>query len=98
MGGGRREGVRVGQRQGAGVREPRSGGRWRCCRGLIIGRQVGDAGGRRGTGQGEGWVRRRVIRWQEPHEVKAAGVEARVAPGSHHQDLLGVVVQGGDAG
>lgn len=56
--------------------------------------------GRRGTGHGEGWVRGGVIRsrWQEPHKVEAAGVEARVTPRCHHQDLLGVVVQGGDAG
>lgn len=38
-----------------------------------------------------------VIRRQEPHEVEAAGVEARVPPRPHHQDPLGVVVEGGDA-
>lgn len=83
-----------------GVREPRSGGRQRCRRGLVVRRQVGDPGGRRGTGQGDGRVRRGVIRsrGQEPREVKAAGVEARGASGSHHQDFLGVVVEGGDAG
>lgn len=61
---------------------------------------MGDPGRRRRTGQGDGRVRRRVIRsgWHEPQELKAAAVEARVAPGSHHQDLLGVVVESGDAG
>lgn len=59
---------------------------------------MGDPGGRRGTGQGDGWVCRGVVRRQEPRKGKAAGVEARVASGSHHQDLLGVVVQSGDAG
>lgn len=59
---------------------------------------MGDPGGRRGTGQGDGWVCRGVIRRQEPHEVKAAGVEAGGTSGSHHQDLLGVVVQSGDTG
>lgn len=97
VGWGRRErvGVWEGGRQGVGVREPRHGGRQRCRRGLVVGGQVGDPRGGRGTGQGGGRV---VIRWQEPHEVKAAGVEAGGAPGSHHQDLLGVVVEGGDAG
>ena len=57
-----------------------------------------DPGGRRGTSKSDGWVRWGVIRWKEPHKVEAAGVEARGAPGSHHQDLLGVVVQSGDAG
>lgn len=59
---------------------------------------MGYPGGRRGASHGEGWVRGSVIRWQEPHEVEAAGVEARETPWSHHQDLLGVVVQGGDTG
>lgn len=53
---------------------------------------------RQGAGEVGGWVWWRVIRsgWQESHEVKAAGVEAGDAPGPHHQDLFGVVVQGGD--
>lgn len=82
------------------MREPRSrsGARQRCHQGLVVGRQVGYPGGRRGAGSGEGRVCGSVIRWQEPHEVEAAGVEARVTPRSHHQDLLGVVVQGGDTG
>lgn len=37
-------------------------------------------------------------RWQQPHKVEAAAVEVRVAPRLHHQDSLGVVVEGGDAG
>lgn len=35
--------------------------------------------------------------WQQPHKVEAAGVEVGVAPRLHHQDSLGVVVEGGDA-
>lgn len=35
--------------------------------------------------------------WQQPHKVKAAGVEVGVAPRLHHQDSFGVVVEGGDA-
>lgn len=59
---------------------------------------MGEPWGRRGTGQGDGGVPGGVIRRQEPHEVKAAGVEAGDTSGAHHQDLLGVVVQGGDTG
>lgn len=57
---------------------------------------MGDPRGRRGTGQGHGGVGRGVVWswWQEP--VKTAGVEAGATPGSHHQDLLGVVVKSGD--
>lgn len=36
--------------------------------------------------------------WQQPHEVEAAGVEVGAAPRLHHQESLGVVVEGGDAG
>lgn len=80
------------------MREPQRGGRQRCRQGLVVGRQVRYSRGRRGTGHGGGWVCRGVIRsrWQEPHEVEAAGVKARVMPRPHHQDLLGVVVQSGD--
>lgn len=74
------------------VRQPLRGRRR-----LEVGRQVGDAGGGRGTG---GWVRGGRVRswWQQPHQVEAAGVEVGVAPRLHHQDSLGVVVEGGDAG
>lgn len=67
----------------------RGRGRWR----LEVRGQVGDAGGRLGTGGG-------VVRnWrQQPHKVEAAGVEVGVAPRLHHQESLGVVVEGGDAG
>lgn len=59
---------------------------------------MGDVWGGLWTGQGDGWVWGGVIRsrWQEPHEVKAAAVEARVTPGSHHQHPLCVVVQSRD--
>lgn len=82
------------------MREPQRGGLQRRRQGLVVGRQVGYPWGRHGTGHGGGWVCRGVIRSrrQEPHEVEAAGVEAQVMPGSHHQDLLGVVVQCGDTG
>jgi len=66
---GRREGVVAGEGQGAGV--------------LVVGRQVGDPGGRRGPGR-----RRRGARRQE----------AGAGPRRRHQHLLGVVVEGGDAG
>lgn len=36
--------------------------------------------------------------WQQPYKVEAAGVEVAVAPRLRHQDSLGVVVKGGDAG
>lgn len=64
---------------------------------LEVGRQVGDAGGRRGTDR---CVPRGVVRnwWQQPYKVEAAGVEVGVAPWPHHQDSLGVVVEGGDTG
>lgn len=90
VGRGRREGVRVSQGKRVGVGEPRRSGRRR----LVVWRQVGDHGGRRRGGQGDGQVWGGVVgsRWQEAHEVKAAGVEAGATPGPHHQDLLGVVV------
>lgn len=59
---------------------------------------MGDPGWRWGTGQGHGGVGRGVVRSRRQEPVKAAGVEAGAAPGSHHQDLLGVVVERGDAG
>lgn len=100
---GRREGVRVCEGKRVGVREPRRGG-WRGCRWrLVVGGEMGDHwGGRRGrwgVRQGNGQVWGGVVGsgWQESHKVKAAGVEVRGTPGSAHQDLLGVVVQGGDA-
>lgn len=64
---------------------------------LEVGRQVGDAGRGRWTGRR---VRRGVVRhgWQQPLKVEAAGVELRGAPRPHHQDCLGVVVEGGNAG
>lgn len=86
-GGGGGEGVR----ERLAVCRPLGGGRR-----LEVGRQVGDAGGRRGT---DCCVPRGVVRnrWQQPHKVEAAGVEVGVAPRPHHQDSLGVVVEGGDA-
>lgn len=79
-------------RERLGVCRPLGGGRR-----LEVGRQVGDAGGRGGT---DGGVRGGVVRnwWQQPYKVEAAGVEVGVAPRPHHQDSLGVVVEGGDAG
>ena len=61
---------------------------------------MGDPRGRQGIGQVDAWVWRGIVGsgWHEPHKVKAAGVEARVTPGFHHQDLLGVVVESGDTG
>lgn len=58
---------------------------------------MGDKGRRRGAGR---WVSGGVVRdrWQQPHKVEAAAVEVGVAPRLHHQDSLGVVVEGGDAG
>lgn len=95
VGCGKREGVRMSKRKRLGVCEPRRRARWRGG-GLVVGRQVGDQWGWEGWGQGDGWVWRGVIgSWgQESH--KAAGVEPGGAPGTHHQDLFGVVVQGGD--
>lgn len=60
---------------------------------------MGDAGGtlRIGGADGQVWGRGVIrSRRQEPHEVEAEG--SVVVPGSHHQDLLCVVVEGGDAG
>lgn len=59
---------------------------------------MGDPGRGRGTGQRGGRVPGGVVRRQEPHKVEAAGVEGGGAAGPHHQHLLGVVVEGGDAG
>lgn len=83
-----------------GVREPWSGGGGRQCfrRGVIVGRQVGDPRRRQGTGEVGDRIWWCVVRsrWQKSHKVKAAGVEVRGTPGTHHQDLFGIVVQGGD--
>lgn len=83
-----------------GVREPWGGGGGRQCfrRGGIVGRQVGDPRRRQGTGEVGGRIWWCVVRsrWQKSHKVKAAGVEVRGTPGTHHQDLFGIVVQGGD--
>lgn len=59
---------------------------------------MGDERGGEWGSQGNGWVWGGVVRsrWQEPHKVKAARVEVRGAPGTNHQDLFGVVVEGGD--
>lgn len=57
---------------------------------------MGDQRGRQGWG--EGWVWRGVVGGQDSHKVEAAGVEAGAPPGTHHQDLLSVVVEGGDSG
>lgn len=71
------------------MHEPWKSG-WRRHRwGLVVRGQVGN---------GVAWVSRGVIWRQEPHKVKAAGVQAGVVTWSHHQDLLSVVVEGGDAG
>lgn len=83
-----------------GVREPWGGGGGRQCfrRGGIVGRQVGDPRRRQGTGEVGGRIWWCVVRsrWQKSHKVKAAGVEVGGTPGTHHQDLFGIVVQGGD--
>lgn len=59
---------------------------------------MGDERGGERSSQGDGWVWGGVVRswWQESHKVKAARVEVGGAPGTHHQDLFGVVVEGGD--
>lgn len=61
---------------------------------------MGDPRGRQGTGNVGPRVGRGVVRsrWQESRKVKAARVETGGTPRTHHQDLFGVVVQGGDAG
>lgn len=77
---------------------PPRGGPFDACGGLVVRRQVGDPGRGRGTGQGGARVPGGVVRRQEAHKVEAAGVEAGAVPGAHHQHVLGVVVEGGDAG
>lgn len=57
---------------------------------------MGYPGWGRGAGCSEGGACRGVIGWQE--KIEAAGVEAGETPWSHHEDRLGVVVEGGDAG
>lgn len=99
VGRGEREGVREHERKRLRVCEPgRGGGWWGSWRRLVVRRQVGDEWGGQRSGQADGRVWRCVVggRWHEPHEVKAAGVEVGGAPGTHHQDLFGVVVQSGD--
>lgn len=61
---------------------------------------MGDPRGRERAGQGGGRVWRGVVRcrWQEPRKVEAARIKAGGSPGTHHQNLFGVVVEGGDAG
>lgn len=64
---------------------------------LVVGGQVGyPRRGGRGSGRGQGGAGGCVVGRQE--EVEAAGVEGGEAPGTHHQHVLGVVVEGGDAG
>lgn len=90
----RGERLRVVEGQRTRVGQPPSGDR---SRRLVVGGQVGYARrGRGGSGHGQGGAGGRVVGRQE--EVEAAGVEGREAPGSHHQHVLGVVVEGGDAG
>lgn len=95
MGRVRGEGLRVveGQRARVQVREPPGGDRGRR---LVVGREVGYPRRGRGRGRGQGGAGGRVVGRQE--EVEAAGVEGGEAPGPHHQHVLGVVVEGGDAG
>lgn len=80
--------------QRARVRQPPSEhlGRW-----LVVGGQVGyPRWGRGGSGSRQGGTGGRVVGRQE--EVEAAGVEGGETPGSNHQHVLGVVVEGGDSG
>lgn len=86
-------GVVEGQRARVQVREPPGGDRGRR---LVVGGEVGYPRRGRGRGRGQGGAGGRVVGRQE--EVEAAGVEGGEAPGPHHQHVLGVVVEGGDAG